>query len=191
MTLLPRRRALQRLSRLGGSGGLALLLAGPQLAFGAAIVAVRIWPARDYTRVTIESDQPLQATHLLTEAPYRLVVDIAGLQLSPELRDLVGQVQADDPYIAGVRVGQYQPHVVRLVFDLKQPVRPQQLALAPVARYQWRLLFDLFPTEPPDPLLALLRDRSSDPAPGAAQRDALGELIARVDRPQGAGAAPA
>ncbi|MDE2277846.1 MAG: AMIN domain-containing protein, partial [Burkholderiales bacterium] len=156
MTLLPRRRALQRLSRLGGSGGLALLLAGPQLAFGAAIVAVRIWPARDYTRVTIESDQPLQATHLLTEAPYRLVVDIAGLQLSPELRDLVGQVQADDPYIAGVRVGQYQPHVVRLVFDLKQPVRPQQLALAPVARYQWRLLFDLFPTEPTDPLLALL-----------------------------------
>ncbi len=185
---LARRRTLRRLGRLGG---LALVIAGPQLALGATIVAVRVWPARDYTRVTIESDQPLTASHLLVEAPYRLVVDIDGLQLSPALRDLVGQVQPDDPYIAGVRVGQYQPHVVRLVFDLKQPVQPQQFELAPVARYRYRLLFDLFPTVPPDPLLALIRDKEAAQAQAStAVHDALGELIARIDRPPALATAP-
>ena len=109
----PRRRALQRL------GSLVLLLGVARIAHGASIVAVRVWPAQAYTRVTIESDRPLAAHHFLTEGPYRLVVDIDGLELSPQLRDLVGKVRPDDPYIAGVRVGQYQPRVVRLVIDLK------------------------------------------------------------------------
>ncbi|MDE2369510.1 MAG: N-acetylmuramoyl-L-alanine amidase [Burkholderiales bacterium] len=168
---LPRRAALRR--------SLALLLAAPQLVRGANIVAVRLWPAHDYTRVTIESDQPLAAQHLLTEAPYRLVVDIDGLELSPALRELVGQVRPDDPYIAGVRVGQYQPRVVRLVFDLKQLVRPQQFALAPVRPYQNRLVLDLYPIEEPDPLLALVRERE---AAAQSTRDELGALIARIDQ---------
>jgi N-acetylmuramoyl-L-alanine amidase len=165
-------------------GQLALLLAAPRLAWGAAIVAVRVWPARDYTRVTIESDQPLAATHLLTEAPFRLVVDIDGLELSAALRELVGKVRPDDPYIAGVRAGQYQPRVVRLVFDLKQAVRPQQFALAPVAAYQHRLVFDLYPIEEADPLLALVREKEgAGQRAAAAVQDALGELIARIDKP--------
>jgi N-acetylmuramoyl-L-alanine amidase len=183
-----RRRALRRLGRLGRAGGLALVLVGPRGAWATAIVAVRVWPARDYTRVTIESDQPLAATHLLTEAPYRLVVDIDGLQLSPALRNLVGQVQPDDPYIAGVRVGQYQPQVVRLVFDLKQAVRPQQFELEPVAHYQHRLLFDLFPVTAPDPLLSLIREKDTGPAPPGVARDSLGELIARIEPPTPTGA---
>ncbi|MBA4177599.1 MAG: N-acetylmuramoyl-L-alanine amidase [Leptothrix sp. (in: Bacteria)] len=170
-------------------GQMVLLLGAPQLAWGAAIVGVRVWPARDYTRVTIESDQPLAATHLLVPAPDRLVVDIDGLELNPALRELVGQVRPDDPYIAGVRVGQFQPRVVRLVFDLKQPVRPQQFALAPVAVYQQRLVFDLFPVQESDPLLALVRERQ-DAEQRAAQsvQDALGELIARIEKPAPAAA---
>ncbi|HSQ73136.1 MAG TPA: AMIN domain-containing protein, partial [Rubrivivax sp.] len=123
-------------------GRVALLLGAPQLArsaAGATIVAVRVWPAEDYTRITIESDIPLAATHRMVESPDRLVVDIEGLELKAALRELVGKVRPDDPYIAGVRVGQYQPRVVRLVFDLKRPVRPDQFALLPVAAYRFRL----------------------------------------------------
>ena len=173
-----RRQALRRM------GSLALLLSASRLAHGAAIVAVRVWPAQAYTRVTIESDQALAARHFLTEGPYRLVVDIDGLELSPQLKDLVGKVRPDDPYIAGVRVGQYQPKVVRLVIDLKQPVAPQQFTLGPVAAYQHRLLFDLYPLKEADPLLALLRDKEAAEQQAVRDvRDALGELIARVDRP--------
>ncbi len=165
-------------------GSLVLLLGTVQLARGAAIVAVRVWPARDYTRVTIESDQPLAAKHLLTAAPLRLVVDIDGLELRDALRELVGKVRPDDPFIAGVRVGQYQPRVVRLVFDLKQAVVPQQFTLDPVAAYQHRLVFDLYPPVEADPLLALIRDKeAAEERAAQAVQDALGELIARIDKP--------
>jgi len=173
-----RRAMLQRV------GSLALLLGGAELAHGAGIVAVRLWPADDYTRLTLESDQALVARHFLVAEPQRLVVDIDGLELSPALRELVGKVRADDPYIAGVRVGQYAPRVVRLVVDLKQPVMPQQFTLAPVAAYQYRLVFDLYPTQAPDPLLALIRDKEAAEKRAAKSiQDALGEFIARVDKP--------
>jgi len=176
-----------RRDALRAMGRLALLLGAPQLARGASsagIVAVRVWPAQDYTRVTIESDAPLAAVHLVVEAPYRLVVDIDGLELKAALRELVGKVLPDDPYIAGVRVGQFQPRVVRLVFDLKQAVRPEQFTLAPVAAYQHRLVFDLYPVQEADPLLSLIRDKeAAEERAAQAVQDALGELIARIEQP--------
>jgi N-acetylmuramoyl-L-alanine amidase len=170
-------------------GTLVLALTARQIAHGAAIVAVRVWPAADYTRVTIESDSALAAKHFLADNPPRLVIDVDGLDLSPQLRDLVGQVRADDPFIAGVRVGQYQPRVVRLVIDLKQAIKPQLFALAPVAAYRHRLVFDLYPTQERDLLLALVQEREQAEQQAAqAVRDALGEFIGQVDRPAAASA---
>jgi N-acetylmuramoyl-L-alanine amidase len=172
------------------AGPVVLLLAAPQLVRGAGIVAVRLWPAREYTRVTIESDRALAARHSLIEQPHRLTVDIDGLELDSELRELVGKVRPDDPFIQGVRVGQFQPRVVRLVLDLKQPVRPDQFALLPVPPYQHRLIFDLYPIEERDPLVTLLRDKeeASDRAARALQ-DSLGDLIARIENGTPAAAA--
>jgi N-acetylmuramoyl-L-alanine amidase len=181
-----RRQALRQM------GTLVLGLGAADITWGAAIVGVRVWPAQDYTRVTIESDQALTARQFLADNPPRLVVDIDGLELSPALRELVGKVRSDDPFIAGVRVGQNQPRVVRLVIDLKQPVAPQQLTLAPVAAYQHRLVFDLFPTEARDPLLALINEREA--AAGQAERgldDTLGAFIARIEQPAPVSAQPA
>ncbi len=176
-----RRAALQQV------GGLVLLLQAPRLAFGAEIVAVRVWPAADYTRVTIESDSELTVRHRLVAAPERLVIDIDGLELSAQLRGLVGKVRGDDPYIAGLRVGQPNPQArtVRLVFDLKQAAAPQVFTLAPVAAYRHRLVFDLHPAQARDPLLALLREKEqAEQQAAAAVRDALGEFIGRVESGQ-------
>jgi N-acetylmuramoyl-L-alanine amidase len=139
----------------GARGSLLLLLGPAQLAWGAQVVAVRVWPAKDYTRVTLESDVALKAHHFLMPNPDRLVIDITGLELSAQLRDLVRKVRHDDPYIAHVRVGQNKPNVVRLVLDLKQGVKPQVFGLAPVAAYQHRMVFDLFPMREADPAAAL------------------------------------
>ena len=164
-------------------GSLALLLQAPQLAFGAEIVAVRVWPAADYTRVTIESDAALTAKHSLFDGPDRLVIDIDGLELSPQMKELLGKVKADDPYIAGVRVGQNKPQVVRLVIDLKQAIAPQVFTLNPVAAYKHRLVFDLYPSQARDPLLQLIRDKeSAEREAASAVRDALGEFIGKVER---------
>ena len=175
---------MRRRDWLAGVGTAVLVLGPAELAWGASIVAVRVWPAAEYTRVTIESDQALTATHFLADNPYRLVVDIENLELSPALRELVGKVRSDDPFIAGVRVGQNQPRVVRLVVDLKQAVKPQQFALTPVAAYQHRLVFDLYPTVAEDPLLALIREKDAAEREAAKEvQDALGEFIGRVYRP--------
>ena len=183
-----RRRALARLA-----GATTVLWLGPaQLAFGASIVAVRVWPADEYTRVTLESDQALQARHFMADNPMRLVIDVDGLELTQALREIVGKVRADDPYIAGVRVGQNQPRVVRIVIDLKQAILPQLFTLSPVAAYQYRLVFDLKPTEAPDPLLALIQEKEQAERQAAQSvRDALGEFIGRIDRPGAAASAPA
>src|SRR3954469_14388307 len=174
----PARRAALR-----AMGALCVSLGARDLAFGAGIVAVRVWPAADYTRVPIESDAPLVERHFLAESPNRLVIDIDGLELSPALRELVGKVRADDPFIAGVRVGQNQPRVVRLVLDLKQATAPQLFTLAPVAAYQHRLVFDLYPTQERDPLLALIKDKEQAEQRAAQEvQDALGEFIGKIDR---------
>lgn len=168
-------------------GTLLLLLGAHQIARGASIVAVRVWPADEYTRVTIESDGELVAKPLFVPDPPRLAVDIEGIELNPTLRQLVGSVLSDDPFISGVRVGQFTPTVVRLVLDLKQPALPQVFTLKPVAAYQYRLVFDLYPTKAIDPLAELIAQRLSDDAlaRGAQQAakaavapDPLGELIA-------------
>jgi len=187
-TLRTRRQALRSM------GALALLLGTRELAFGASIVAVRVWPAADYTRVTIESDTPLAAKHSLVDNPNRLVIDVDGLELSPALRELVGKVRSDDPYIERLRVGQNQPRVVRLVIDLKQAIAPQLFTLAPVAAYQHRLVFDLYPTQERDPLLALIRDKESAEREAAKEvRDALGEFIGKIEgkAPSAPASAPA
>lgn len=176
-------RAAQRVRRSLLQGGVLVLLLGrAQIASGASIVGVRLWPAAAYTRVTIESDTALAAQPQFVPDPPRLAVDIQGIELNPTLRELVGQVRADDPYIRGIRVGQYAPGVVRLVFDLKLAVRPVVFSLAPVAAYQHRLVFDLHPLQPLDPLDTLIaelaRDRRAAPAAPTAT-DPLGEWISR------------
>jgi len=189
-----RRRLLQ-------AGSLVLLLGAQQIARGATIVAVRVWPAPEYSRVTIESDRQLVAKQFFVSTPPRLAVDIEGIDLDPSLRELVAKVRPDDPNIAGIRVGQNAPGVVRLVVDLKQAARPQVFTLQPIAAYQHRLVFDLYPAEAPDPLEALIAERTRDTgastAPSAAPdlakapaADPLGDLIAQQDVKPGTTAAP-
>lgn len=174
------RRALGRRDFLQ-AGTLALLLGAPHIAHGATILAVRVWPAEDYTRVAIESDTPLLARQFFVPSPPRLAVDIEGITLNAQLRELVGKVRADDPNIASIRIGQNTPNIVRLVIDLKQAARPQVFSLKPVANYKYRLVLDLYPEEKPDPLAHLIQERLKDVAQSTppADHDPLGELLAQ------------
>ena len=61
-----RRRELLR------RGSLVLVLGAHQIARGATILAVRLWPAPDYSRVTIESDGLLTTTHTVVGSPPRV-----------------------------------------------------------------------------------------------------------------------
>lgn len=180
------------------SGGLVLLVGAHQIARGATVLAVRVWPAPDYTRLTIESDGLLVSRQFIVTQPPRLALDVEGIDLDPTLRELVAKVKADDPYIAGIRAAQSAPGVVRVVVDLKQLTVPQVFNLPPVAAYQHRLVVDFFPVKQVDPLEALINERlkekaAAPPVAAAPAPDPLGELIAKhADRaPRPAPAPPA
>ena len=200
-----KRRSLLKLT---SNGALVLLLGSHHIARGAGIVAVRVWPAADYTRITIESDVALKTRQTFIKEPPRLAVDIEGLELSPALRELVAKVKSDDPFISGIRIGQFSsnapvvgtttgaatttpntPNVVRLVMDLKQAVLPQVFTLQPVAAYAHRLVLDLHPVNVVDPLEALIAERLKESTlrfeankaatAATASSDPLGDLIAQ------------
>ncbi|WP_395010327.1 N-acetylmuramoyl-L-alanine amidase [Undibacterium sp.] len=146
----------RRRTFLKAGATLLLSVLAPAAANAMQILAVRVWPAADYTRVTLENDEELKATYFLVKDPNRMVVEIEGLILNSTLKDIVAKIQTNDPYIKQVRVGQNRPKVVRLVFDLKEEINPQVFSLKPIGDYQHRLVFDLYPAKPVDPITALI-----------------------------------
>ena len=150
--------------------GLVLMLGWAEISRGASLLAVRVWPARDYSRVTLESDIALKTKYSFVPSPPRLAIDIEGLELNPSVKEWIGKIKPDDPNITGVRVAQNSPGVVRMVFDLKQAVEPQVFALTPVGNYKHRLVLDLYPTHPVDPLESWIAERTQS-------NDALGDWL--------------
>ena len=145
------------------------------------VSAARVWPATDFTRVTFESPSAIQHKVFSLENPDRLVLDLENVDITPALTGLAAGVGDKDPYVKSVRVGRFRPGTIRLVFDLKATVKPQVFALAPVGQYGHRLVLDLYPLVPPDPLLAFL-DRHQSQRDGGAAPATSGEAVAgRMD----------
>jgi N-acetylmuramoyl-L-alanine amidase len=166
----------QGLLRLALVGLAALFLAQFLVATARSaepIRAVRIWPAPDYTRLTLETAEPLRYNLLTLKNPERLVLDLEEVEPERMQEMLAGKVLPIDPYIGTARVGRFKPGVARLVLDLKEPVKPQIFVLPPVGDYGHRLVLDLYPVVPIDPLMALLQKQQTEPAP-AAPIDATG-----------------
>lgn len=172
--------------RLLGAATILLLPVIPRVAMAAKLLAVRTWPADDYTRVTLELDSELRAEHFTLENPHRMVVDIQGMEMNPALNDLVRKVRPDDPYIRSLRVAQNRSNVIRIVFDLKQAIAPQVFTLKPVGEYKFRLVLDLYPKVAQDPLTALLKKMPQK----KLDEDPLARVLNDISRnPKGTGMA--
>jgi N-acetylmuramoyl-L-alanine amidase len=189
---------LDRRALLKAAGGAAfILLAGRT---GAApndnsLLALRVWPAEEYSRITFESRHKLPFKYLLLKDPHRLVVDMEEVDLESVLLNIFGKVLENDPYIGLIRAALNRPGVVRLVVDLKEEISPQLFTLDPVGNYGHRLVIDLYPLNPPDPLLALIQKSSPmDAAAGVRanddQEDPIAALLSKPPPPATASPAP-
>ena len=112
-----------------------------------SIKATRVWPAPDYTRITIESNSKINNDQMMLQNPERIVVDLKGIQLNRALKQLTNQVKSDDPNIKKIRIGQFNKRVTRVVIDLKNSARVKIFSLSPIAPYQHRLVIDVYPNE--------------------------------------------
>ncbi|MFN0301750.1 MAG: N-acetylmuramoyl-L-alanine amidase [Burkholderiales bacterium] len=186
--------------------GLLIACAGIAPLGAAEIVrAVRVWPAQEYTRLTFESRNPISYAMSFAANPDRLILDLQDIDHNSLRREIEGKILASDPYIQGVRTGQFKPDVVRVVLDLKAEVKPQAFALKPVGEYGHRLVVDIYPAVQTDPLLALLRKDEhrlelpsdapdskppgpADPMPGTSMQ--AGSTSARRESPPPSGMKP-
>ncbi|GAB2905576.1 N-acetylmuramoyl-L-alanine amidase [Uliginosibacterium flavum] len=170
--LNPSRRRL-----LKAGGALMTLLVTPvgMAQSAARILAVRVWPSRDYTRITLEGADLLKYNFQIVKNPERLVIDLEGVEFDSMLQSLPDKISETDPYIRLIRAGRNRPGVVRLVVELKSEISPQVFSLPPAGSYGHRLVLDLYPTVEADPLMALIEKRSPEDAvigsgkPGAAE----------------------
>jgi len=140
----------------------------------AMVASARLWPAQEYTRLILDAPAPMAHQLLVMKNPDRLVLDFEGVDLNPELEQLPQRVLPGDPYIRAIRIAMYRPGVLRVVLDLKTEVNPQLFALKPVAEYGYRVVLDLYPLTPLDPLLALLEIERNEGArePASAESSA-------------------
>jgi N-acetylmuramoyl-L-alanine amidase len=149
----------------------------------ATVASARLWPAQEYTRLILDAPAPMAHQLLVMKNPDRLVLDLEGVELNPELGQLPQRVLPGDPYIQAIRIAMYRPGVLRVVLDLKSEVNPQLFALKPVGEYGHRVVLDLYPPTPLDPLMALLEiernERLREPASTESPAD---KSVAENDR---------
>src|SRR2546428_6721002 len=75
----------------------------------AQVLSSRIWPARDYTRLTLESRDEIKFTLFGVKNPERLVLDLDLAELTPAPLELNTKLAADDPQLHGLRVARTRP----------------------------------------------------------------------------------
>ena len=162
----PRQRSRHRVVLLASTlGAFLAALSGADAA--TQVSSARIWPAQEYTRITLESGAPITHKIFTIGNPHRLVLDLENVESSTALDVLSAKISADDPYVSGVRIGRFKPGIIRLVLDLKAQVKSQVFTLKPVGDYGHRLVLDVYPVEPVDPLLALLEKKDTPVQPSA------------------------
>jgi len=158
-----------------------LLVAVPALA-AENVIAARLWPSPEYTRLTLETRREIKYSLFSVADPERLVLDLEGVEFGAALEALPSNLRAEDPFIAQLRAGRNRPGVVRVVLELKSVVRAQAFTLRPIAQYGHRLVLDLYPLVPPDPLAALIALDGKLPKAGAAPKGENDAAQPRSDR---------
>lgn len=149
-----------------------LLIAATNVAqAGTTVTAARVWPADDYTRITLESSKPITQKMILLKNPDRLVLDLEDVDMSDTLKTLSSKILGSDPYIKQIRVGNFKPGIMRLVIDLKSEVNPQVFVLPPAGEYKNRLVLDIYPLQ--DPLIAMLQQREKSAQSSTVNKDAV------------------
>jgi N-acetylmuramoyl-L-alanine amidase len=132
------------------------------------VTSARLWPAQDYTRLTLESKSAIRYNQFTLSNPDRLVIDLDEIELGAALNELPNKVSKEDPYISSLRIGRFKPGIARLVLDLKSQVKPQLFSLKPVGEYGHRLVLDIYPAVPVDPLMAFVAQQLAASEPVAS-----------------------
>jgi len=100
---------------------------------------IRAWPAPDQTRVVFDLSGPLRHTLFMLKNPDRVVIDLRNTRLEADIPKLKGR----ERLLSRIRAGTRSQGSLRVVFDLREGVRPRSFLLKPNSQYGHRLVIDL------------------------------------------------
>ncbi len=135
----------KRILRKGLAAGLMIagLLAMASAQAAITVDSVRLHRAPDHTRIVFDLPEPVEHTLDKLANPDRVVVDLMDADLAFD----VSTLDYKDSPIENIRVGKHD-NKTRVVFDLSAAVRPRTNLLKPVDPHSWRLVVDLFDSDP-------------------------------------------
>lgn len=123
---------------------LGILLSLSSAATAAQVEGVRLWSAPDHTRLVVDVDGEVEHRVFSLPAPDRLVIDLPQTRIKGRL----DKEHVKDRHIQGLRYAMRKDQTLRLVLDLKQPVKPKTFMLKPSGEYGHRLVVDVYPKDP-------------------------------------------
>ncbi|SDY34377.1 N-acetylmuramoyl-L-alanine amidase [Nitrosomonas sp. Nm33] len=151
------------------------------------IISTRLWAGPEYTRLTLESNSPINYTLDTLDNPRKIIMNLEGVALTPALESLSGKVNKKDPFIQVARIERPKPHTLRLVLGLKTSVAPKTFTLDPMDGFGHRLVLDIYPPEEPaasnkkeDPLMTHGGEGNAARHPAAASNKKEDPLMALV-----------
>ena len=136
-----------------------------EVASATALLAIRMWPAADHTRLTIETSGRPAWTSTTLKGPDRLLIDLEANAAGDRLNERIPRTHPDNPWIRKLVVTQPEVGKVRLTIEFQAETRADVFTLLPTEPYQHRLVIDLIPRDAPDPLAGLI-DRRPPKEPG-------------------------
>ena len=151
---------------------LCLLSLGLQARVG--VDNVRMWPAPDHTRVVFDLAGPIEHSVFVLDNPERVVIDLKNAQLTKK----IGRPSRSDKLLSRVRSATRDSRDLRVVLDLKAPVRPRSFLLRPNRNYGHRLVVDLHQRNGQGQLSAL-------PAPSPQSDDPMRDVVVAIDAGHG------
>lgn len=153
------------------------------------ITSTRLWAGPEYTRLTLESNIPINYTLDTLDNPRKIIMNFEGVALTPALKSLPGKVNTKDPFIRAAHIERLTPHGVRLVLGLKSNAVPRMFTLEPMDGFGHRLVLDIYPPEQTtishkkeDPLMALVQEFESRAPTKSGSHKQSGELLTTFDR---------
>lgn len=122
----------------------ATALGTSAVAAAAEVGALRVWAGPEYTRVVFDVSGPLDYKMFGLANPDRVVLDVKGGKLGRGF-----SAAEASGLLRGVRTGTLGDSDLRVVFDLREGVKPRSFLLPPAEKLGYRLVVDLYPESAP------------------------------------------
>ncbi len=142
---------LSRINRCKAWWLAALLLISSTVTHATEVILANLQQQGSQAHLDLLLDQPIKYRIFTLDNPFRVVIDMDDVTISPTLQALPPQLEAQHPYLARIRIAPFTETTTRLVFDIKSDAKPLVTDMN-AGSSQQRLAISIAPansTEPP------------------------------------------